>query len=301
MSICVVQTRPGIGDMCVFLPYIHLIAKNRKEKVTIITKERSRAKDFLQYDPNILKIIYIDENNKKKSKIDILKILLKEKFSEIYILQFDLKFFFLSKLARIKKIYKYGFIKKDVSITEFIYKKTCEWLNCKQIKPECKIYLNSITSKDKKIVIGIGGSGKNKKWPINNFVNLILSLKKIYPGYKYIIAGGEEESDESNEIYQIAGPGTVSLCKMSIKESLDEISGASFYVGNDTGFMHLCGSIGIKSFGLFGDTPINYVSYNKLILPIMPRGKTVITHEDQSMHLITVEHVIYIIKKNLVF
>ena len=88
---------------------------------------------------------------------------------------------------------------------------------------------------------------------------------------------------------------------MSIKESLDEISGASFYVGNDTGFMHLCGSIGIKSFGLFGDTPINYVSYNKLILPIMPRGKTEITHEDQSMHLITVEHVIYIIKKNLVF
>ena len=55
---------------------------------------------------------------------------------------------------------------------------------------------------------------------------------------------------------------------MSIKESLDEISGASFYVGNDTGFMHLCGSIGIKSFGLFGDTPINYVSYNKLILQI---------------------------------
>ena len=66
MSICIVQTRPGIGDMCVFLPYIHLIAKNSKEKVTIITKERSRAKDFLQYDPNILKIIYIDENNKKK-------------------------------------------------------------------------------------------------------------------------------------------------------------------------------------------------------------------------------------------
>ena len=51
-------------------------------------------------------------------------------------------------------------------------------MNCKQINPECKIYLNSVTSKDKKIVIGIGGSGKNKKWPINNFVNLILSLKK---------------------------------------------------------------------------------------------------------------------------
>ena len=34
MSICVVQTRPGIGDMCVFLPYIHLIAKEKKEKVT---------------------------------------------------------------------------------------------------------------------------------------------------------------------------------------------------------------------------------------------------------------------------
>ena len=57
MSICVVQTRPGIGDMCVFLPYIHLIAKEKKEKVTIIAKARSRAKDFLEHDPYVLKVI----------------------------------------------------------------------------------------------------------------------------------------------------------------------------------------------------------------------------------------------------
>ena len=64
MSICVVQTRPGIGDMCVFLPYIHLIAKEKKEKVTIIAKARSRSKDFLEHDPYVLKVIYIDEKNK---------------------------------------------------------------------------------------------------------------------------------------------------------------------------------------------------------------------------------------------
>ena len=86
---------------------------------------------------------------------------------------------------------------------------------------------------------------------------------------------------------------------MNIKQSLEKINGSSFYIGNDTGFMHLCGSIGMKSFGLFGDTPINYADYNNLILPIMHEGKTMISHEDQSMHLITVDHVISTIKKNL--
>jgi len=299
MSICVVQTRPGIGDMCVFLPYIHLIAKEKKEKVTIIAKARSRAKDFLEHDPYVLKVIYIDEKNKKKNKIDILKILLKERFKEIYILQFDVKFYFLSKLARIKKIYKYGFRKKNVSITEFINKKTSEWLNNQQIKPACKIYLGANIKRNKKIVIGIGGSGANKKWPLKNFIDLALCLKKIYQNYTIIIAGGEEEKKDANKISKIIGENTISLCEMNIKQSLEKINGSSFYIGNDTGFMHLCGSIGMKSFGLFGDTPINYAAYNNLILPIMPEGKTMISHEDQSMHLITVDHVLSTIKKNL--
>ena len=61
MKICIVQTRPGIGDLCIFLPYIHFISNFKNSKITLITKKRTKAKEILKYDPFIEKVIYIDE------------------------------------------------------------------------------------------------------------------------------------------------------------------------------------------------------------------------------------------------
>ena len=42
MKLLIIQARPGIGDMCVFSPAIHEIAKHNKNyKVDIITKKRT--------------------------------------------------------------------------------------------------------------------------------------------------------------------------------------------------------------------------------------------------------------------
>jgi len=296
MKTCIIQTRPGIGDMCIFLPYIHLIAKKTNSKISLVTKSRSRAKQFLFSDPYVQKIIYLDEDLKKE-KLEIVKFLKQEKFNSVYIMQFGFKFYLFSKLAGIKAIFSYGFLKKNVSITGFIDKKVRDWLNISKelLEKKCKIYLKTENKEKKNIVIGIGGSGENKKWSIENYIQLIAKLKKKFKDYKFIIAGGHEELGDAELIKKAFGEEIISICKMNIKDSLEIIDGSRFFVGNDTGFMHLCASLNMKSFGLFGDTPSNYAEYNNDIVAVMPKGYSVVKHNDNAMELITVDHALNII------
>ena len=43
-QILILQTRPGIGDLCIFLSSIHEIAKKNLDKeIILVTKKRTRA------------------------------------------------------------------------------------------------------------------------------------------------------------------------------------------------------------------------------------------------------------------
>ena len=112
----VFQTRPGVGDMCIFLTYIRIIAQYKKCEITLITKKRTSAKDLLYYDNVVKEIIYIDEQKNFKSKIKLLLYLKSKKFNSVFIYHYGIKFYILSKIINIKNIFFYGFIKKNVTI-----------------------------------------------------------------------------------------------------------------------------------------------------------------------------------------
>ena len=89
--------------------------------------------------------------------------------------------------------------------------------------------------------------------------------------FRYIIAGGKNEIKDCDYIIKnlkLKNIDAISLCDLNIKSTLPFLASSKFYVGNDTGFMHLSGCLGIKSFGLFGRTSTNYCSYNDNIFPI---------------------------------
>ena len=44
MKVLVIQPKIGMGDMVIYLPYIHAIAKKYNSSVSILVKENSRAK-----------------------------------------------------------------------------------------------------------------------------------------------------------------------------------------------------------------------------------------------------------------
>ena len=48
MKVLICQTRFGIGDCVIFLPYIHAIAK-RYGPVTLLAKKSSRANEIFKY------------------------------------------------------------------------------------------------------------------------------------------------------------------------------------------------------------------------------------------------------------
>ena len=55
MKILIIQTKIGMGDMIIYLPYIHAISKKYNEKVSILVKENSRASELLVDDEHMMK------------------------------------------------------------------------------------------------------------------------------------------------------------------------------------------------------------------------------------------------------
>ena len=70
MKILIIQTKMGIGDMIIYLPYIHAISKEYKKSVSVLVKDSSKAKELLADDNNIdEKLLYSILNEFEKRTV----------------------------------------------------------------------------------------------------------------------------------------------------------------------------------------------------------------------------------------
>jgi len=302
----IVQTRPGVGDLCMFLPYIQQIKEHNKDfQFTLIAKQRSAAKQILKYEQSVNQIIYLEDEILEiaKSKINnffkILNFIKKNNFSKIYIMHFSIFWFLIAKISGIKNIYKYGLLKKNVDIYQNALEQNKIWLQNNNLSSQTKIaYLQSNSKNNNQIIIGIGSSGPTKKWPTENYIELIkrINNKNII----FYLAGGNNEIENqiANKIINELKENRVeSLCSLSIEEIMPIINSSKLYVGNDTGFMHLSAGLNIPAIGLFGDTPLSYANYTKNIFPIIPKNFKTVGHNSLAMNKITVDQVLGEVKK----
>jgi heptosyltransferase-2 len=302
----IIQTRPGVGDLCMFLPYIQQIKDHNKNfQFTLITKKRTAAKQILKYEPSVNQIVYLEDEILQitKSKINnffkILSFIKRNNFSKIYIMHFSLFWFLVAKISGIKNIYKYGILKKNVDIYLNALEQNKRWLQNTNLSSQTKItYHQNNNKSNNQIIIGIGSSGPTKKWPTENYIELIkkISNKNI----TFYLAGGNNEIEKqiSNKIInEIKDNRVESLCSLSIEEIMPIINSSKLYIGNDTGFMHLSAGLSIPTIGLFGDTPLSYANYTKNILPIIPENFKTVEHNSVAMNKITVDQVFNEVKK----
>ena len=302
----IIQTRPGVGDLCMFLPYIQQIKEHNKDfAFTLVTKKRTAAKQILKYDQSINQIVYLEDETiaTTKSKINnffkLLSFIKKNNFSKIYIMHFSIFWFLLAKISGIKNIYKYGILKKNVDIHLNALEQNKRWLQDPNLSSQTKIiYPQNNSKNNNQIIIGIGSSGPTKKWPTENYIELI---KKINDkNIKFYLAGGNNEIENqiANKIInEIKENRIESLCSLSIEEIMPIINSSKLYVGNDTGFMHLSAGLNVPAIGLFGDTPLSYAKYNKNILPIIPENFKTVGHGSMAMNQITIGQVLNEVKK----
>jgi heptosyltransferase-2 len=302
----IVQTRPGIGDLCMFLPYMQQIKEHNKDfEFTLITKKRTAAKQILKYEQSIKHIVFLEDEiiGLTKSRINnflkLLNFLRNNNFSKIYIMHFSLSWFLLAKISRIKNIYIYGIIKKKVDIYLNALEQNKRWLNNNNLTSQTKIvYPYNNDKNNNQIIIGIGSSGPTKKWPTDNYIELIKKMNN--KNIKIFLAGGNNEIENqiaNKIIYEVKENSVVSLCSLTIEEIIPIINSSKLYIGNDTGFMHLSAGLNIPAIGLFGDTPLSYANYNKNILPIIPKNFNTVGHNSLAMDQITVDQVLSEVKK----
>jgi heptosyltransferase-2 len=289
-----------------FLPYIQQIKEHNKDfAFTLVTKKRTAAKQILKYDQSINQIVYLEDETiaTTKSKINnffkLLNFIKKNNFSKIYIMHFSIFWFLLAKISGIKNIYKYGILKKNVDIYLNALEQNKRWLQDPNLSSQTKIaYPQNNSKNNNQIIIGIGSSGPTKKWPTENYIELI---KKINDkNIKFYLAGGNNEIENqiANKIInEIKENRIESLCSLSIEEIMPIINSSKLYIGNDTGFMHLSAGLNIPAIGLFGNTPLSYAKYNKNIFPIIPENFKTVGHGSMAMNQITIGQVLNEVKK----
>ena len=313
MKILCVQPRIGMGDLIIYLPYLHAISKKYSSSISVLVKNNSRAKELLSEDNHIDEIILLEKNmDGLKGALKLYKEIKKRKFDKVYIFNGSLRYKLLAKFAGIKSIYQYPlFTSKDVIFqtakvfTEPLVGKILSTepnlsLKVEDVSAAKNIY--RINEKTKNIVLGVSASGPTKRWDIDNYIKLATNLSQ-YKECKFFIAVGKNDTEIIDKIKKSnINNICVTMERLPISNILPIIKNCNLYIGNDTGFMHMSAALGVKSIGIFTDSPAySYSGYSKNIIPIVPEGETVesTTHDTLGKDSISSEKVFNTVKKIL--
>ena len=290
MKVLVIQPKIGMGDMVIYLPYIHAISKKYNSPVSLLVKENSKANDLLIDDDQISEIITLERTNTNTGSHDglsgffnLAKKLREKKFDKVFIFSSSLRYFLISKLAGIKKISQYPlFRKKDNIVTSAKIFTEHELGSIISTQPKLKLDKEKIEKSRvkfakelKHICLGISASGPTKRWSIKNYIKLCEKINKIVPSKFYIAAGKNDKELIGEIINSNLKDKFTSFEDLKIRETLPIIKNCDLYIGNDTGWLHISSALNIKCLALFMDSPVQaYGKYSENIEIIVPEGET---------------------------
>jgi len=298
MKVLIIQAKMGIGDMIIYLPYIHAISKKYKRSVSVLVKDRSRAKELLAEDNHINEIINLEKNmDGMKGIFKLSKELKKRNFDKIFIFNSSLRYNLIARLAGIKSIYQYPLFRSKDNIVLSAKIFTEDIIN-EVVSTEPNLIIkktdNNLDRNFKHICLGISASGPTKRWDINNYIKLAEKINKRIKS-KFYIAGGKNDIDLINKFKNSSvGKDSLSFEKMNIKETLQYISNCNLYIGNDTGWAHISVGLNVKALTIFCDSPVSaYGSYSSKMVTVEPEGvvKGTTTHDTLGKDKISFDEV----------
>ena len=286
MQILIIQPKIGMGDMIIYLPYIHAISKKYKKSVSVLVKDSSRAKELFAEDNHINEIINLEKNmDGMKGIFKLSKELKKRNFDKIFIFNSSLRYNLIARLTGIKSIYQYPLFRSKDNIVLSAKIFTEDIIN-EVVSTEPNLIIkktdNNLDRNFKHIFLGISASGPTKRWDINNYIKLAKKINEKIK-CKFYVAGGKNDIDLINKFKNSSvGKDSLSFEKMNIKETLQYISDCDLYIGNDTGWAHISVALNVKALTIFCDSPVSaYGSYSSKMITVEPEGiaKGTTTHD----------------------
>ena len=310
MKVLVIQPKIGMGDMVIYLPYIHAISKKYQVPVSILVKENSRANQLLTDDKHINEIIILDRSKNDTGAHDgvpgffkLSSELRKRQFDKVFIYNGSIRYLLISKLAGIKSVSQYPlFRKKDNIVTSAKIFTENELNTIVSTEPSLNLnkekfenIKNNFSKNFKHICVGISASGPTKRWDIKKFINLCEKINDKIPS-KFYLAAGHNDGDLINEVLSSKiGKNCISFRDLKIIETMPLIKNCNLYIGNDTGWLHISSALNVKCLALFMDSPVQaYGKYSNNINVIVPEGETeeTTTHDTLGANKISFEKVL---------
>ena len=285
MKILIIQQRYGIGDLIIFLPYIHAISKKFNTRISLLVKESSRASDLLSDDNHVDEIIILDKEKDGLSGFFKLSNELKRRrFDKVFIFNSSLRYNLIAKFAGIKSIHQYPLFRSKDNIVHSA-KIFTENVVGEVVSTESNLKIkntsNNFDKNLKHICLAISASGPTKRWDIHNYIKLCQELTKNQK-CKFYIAGGTNDVSLINQFKNSdVGKNCESFEKFSIKQTLPIIKNCDLAICNDTGFAHIACALGVKTLTLFMDSPVMaYGKYSSRMTVIEPEGEKDSTAHD---------------------
>ncbi len=284
MKILIIQQRYGIGDLIIFLPYIHAISKKFNTRVSLLVKESSKASDLLADDDCIDEIIILDkEKDGLGGFFKLSNELKKRKFDRVFIFNSSLRYNLITKFAGIKSIHQYPlFRSKDnmVHSAKIFTENVMDEFVSTEPNLKIKNTSNNFDKNLKHICLAISASGPTKRWDIQNYIRLCQELVKNKK-CKFYVAGGTNDIDLINKFKNSdVGKDCESFEKLSIRQTLPIIKNCNLAICNDTGFAHIACALGVKTLTLFMDSPVmTYGKYTSKMTVVEPEGE-----KDSTVH-----------------
>ena len=332
-KICVVYSHHKLGDLIWQLPYIKSISEFHNQKITLITREKTQAKDILQDE------IYIDQvhyNNFRKKLLYFYEIFLlynffkKNKFSHIYVLDKISRPAIAAKLAGTKNILGPGIKNQKKWLTNKVFLKDADFmisyklgdlalqsknfLNINGIKvneliPSINIRnstLNQVLpqiTKDTRIsmnvAFGVDSFEDYKMWYEEYFSELSHKLTENKIGNFFYLICGPEKRYIAEKIIKLSNHNNFLDCSnLNLLGIIKVIKNSNIFIGNNSGPLNLSSALGVKTFGLISGTSVSALKHSNII-PVTPKDYVDQHSYDRiEMKKITVKSVLDAIKKN---
>ena len=299
-KICIVYTHHKLGDLIWQLPYIKAISHHHREKIDLILREKTQAKNILKDLKHINKIHYNEFRKGLFYWIDVFKmtkIFKSEKYDFVYILDKVNKPAIAAKFAKIRNIIGPGLGNQKKWLTTENFLDQDDWKLSYSEQSQKLLKINSINLEDKfpnlevdverfkennsdisipgkKIAFGVDSFEEYKMWYEEDFIKLadLLFEKKLFD-YIYLICGPDKSHisrkimNDSNKKYFI------DCSSKDLQGVILAIKSSDFYVGNNSGPLNMSAALGIKTFGLIANDPVSELKFSK-INPITPKDYT---------------------------
>ena len=324
-NICIVYTHHKLGDLIWQLPYIKAISDHHNQKVDLIVRKKTQAKNIFKDIRHINLINYNDFRKGIYYWVDVFKLIgifFTNKYTHVYILDKVNKPAIAARLSGVKNIIGPGIgnQKKWLTVNKFLTNE--DWKMSYSEQSQKLLSINSISlnsiypeievdskryEKDhsdlmvvgKKISFGIDSFEDYKIWYEDYFIQLADKLyqEKMFD-YVYLICGPDKSYLADTIIKNSNKDYFINCSKKDLGGIVLALKNSNFFVGNNSGPLNLSAALKVKSFGLIANDPVDELKFSKINIITPENYDNIRCRERTGMKKLSVERVFAKILEN---